>query len=65
MYTKQIDNSFFNEQAAREYAAQASEANRSRLYIILTGDEYFVASTKDVQPYEKLIASYASGFVSK
>jgi len=65
MYTKQIDSSFLNEEAAREYAAKASEANHSRLHIILAGDEYFVTSTKDVQPYEKFIASYSGGSVSK
>jgi len=65
MYAKTIDSSFSTEQAAREYASKASGENRSRLYIILTGDEYFVTSTKDVQPYEKLIASYVSGFTGK
>jgi len=65
MYTKQVDSSFSTEQAAREYASKESGANRSRLYIILTADEYFVTSTKDVQPYEKLIASYIGGLTGK
>ncbi len=61
MYNNVTDNSFLTEQAAREYAAQASGISRGRLYIILAGDEYFVSATKNVQSYEKLIASYLCG----
>lgn len=61
MYNSSIDNSFLTEHAAREYAAQASGISRGRLYIILAGDEYFVSATKNVQSYEKLVASYVCG----
>jgi hypothetical protein len=65
MYSKQTDSSFITEQAARDYAAQQTSASRSRLYIILTADKYFVTATKDVQPYEKLIASFVNGMAGK
>ncbi len=65
MHNSITDNSFTTEQAAREHAAKMSSESHARVYIILAGDEYFVTATKNVQSYEKLIASYLNGFVSK
>ena len=65
MSNSTTDSSFSTEQDARDYAEDASSANHNHLHIILAGDEYFVTSTKNVQSYEKLIASYVNGHISK
>ena len=53
------DKAFDTEESARVYAAQASA--ESIIYIILTADQYFVSTSKKIQPYEKLIDTYAYG----
>jgi len=61
MYQEFLNTSYKTEQIAREKAAQISMSNNSPWYIILTGEMYFITDTKNVQPYETLVACYLCG----
>ncbi len=57
------DQAFELEPAARQYAATISEKEKLRCNIILTGDLFFVTTSKNIQPYEKLVGSYLNGLL--
>jgi hypothetical protein len=53
------DKAFDNEENAKMYAAEVSAG--SVVYIILTAGQFFVSGSKNIQPYETLIATYTHG----
>jgi hypothetical protein len=53
------DKAFDSEEHARIHATKISAENV--VYIILTADQYFVSGSKNIQPYEKLVATYTHG----
>lgn len=58
------DQSFQAETEAREHAAAMSQVEKLRWNIILSGDLFFVTTSKNIQPYEKLIGSYFNGLLN-
>lgn len=61
MDSKLQNTSYDSEDAAREHAAEISKSNYGSWYIILTGGQYFIADTKNIQRYETLVACYVNG----
>lgn len=55
------DQTFELETAAKQYAATISKKKKLRWNIILTGDFFFVTTSKNIQSYEKLVGSYLNG----
>jgi hypothetical protein len=58
---KSTSKSFTVESEAVDYARELSEKESCRQFVINTGTQYFVSTTDNVQPYEKLIAAFKSG----
>jgi hypothetical protein len=58
---KSTDQSFEFEQEALDTAKGISERDRKPMFVIKSGDQYFVSTTDNVQRYEELIASFKSG----
>ena len=61
MDTQETEIAFLTEQEARDSALKTSTNRNKSLYVILTGDKYFVSASNKLQPYEIVLACFLKG----